>query len=47
MGNLADINWVREDLVDVAPVEKTAPSRSPLAMDALGKAHVVRVEDFL
>src|ERR1700722_360164 len=47
MGDLADIDRVGEDLVDMASAEATASSRSPLAVDADGKTNVLSVEHFL
>jgi hypothetical protein len=47
MGDLTDIDRVGENLVDVASAQETPARRSPLAVDADGKANVLGVEDFL
>jgi len=46
MSDLADIDRVGEDLVNMASAEEAATGRSPLAVDADGKANVLGVEDF-
>jgi hypothetical protein len=47
MSDLADVDWVGEDLIDMPPGKETPTCRSPLAVEADRKANVLGVKDFL
>ena len=45
MGDAANVDWVREDLVDVTPAEGASARRPPRPIDADGNPEGFGIED--